>query len=300
MRGFLRDVTRSVSSIASHAERGRQGALLATYLRLRLLFAVANSVPGLRFETARLFGYSVNFSHPERLFVPFDEIFVRQVYRFASDAERPLILDCGANIGLATLYFKRLYPDAEIVAFEPDPQAFESLERNLTVNGIRNVRLVNKALAATDGATTLFVDPDHSLAASVSPGRGRGDSTQVETIRLSVFVDREVDFLKLDVEGSEAAVLAELAASGALARIHTMAIEYHHHLPDVRDRLAEVLALLETNGFGYQLAASGRNVIGEGRFQDILIRAYREASSLSAPGGSKIISSITSPVIAGR
>ena len=50
----------------------------------------------------------------------------------------PRILDCGANVGLASLFFRRLYPQARITAFEADPALFAILEANLDANGRTN------------------------------------------------------------------------------------------------------------------------------------------------------------------
>src|SRR5688572_20822569 len=51
----------------------------------------------------------------------YSEIFKREIYRFTTVNNAPKIIDCGANIGLSVIYFKRLYPAAKIVAFEADP-----------------------------------------------------------------------------------------------------------------------------------------------------------------------------------
>ena len=48
------------------------------------------------------------------------ELFEHQIYKFKCDTETPYIIDCGANIGLSIIYFKLLFPKAEIIAFEPD------------------------------------------------------------------------------------------------------------------------------------------------------------------------------------
>ena len=64
------------------------------------------------------------------------EIFARQQYYFRAETESPLILDCGANLGMASLYFKWLYPKARVRAFEPDPSTFELLKQNLARNGV--------------------------------------------------------------------------------------------------------------------------------------------------------------------
>ncbi len=60
-----------------------------------------------------------------------NEIFVEEVYRFQSDTNTPLIIDCGSNIGLSIIYFKRLFPEAKIIGFEPDNEIFKILENNI-------------------------------------------------------------------------------------------------------------------------------------------------------------------------
>jgi hypothetical protein len=79
--------------------------------------------------------------------------------------------------------------------------------------------------------------------------------------------------LKIDVEGSEIVAFAELEASGKMALIRRMFIEYHHHLPNETNRLSTFLDRLERSGFDYELAASMPR--GSGDFQDVLIRAKR-------------------------
>ena len=57
------------------------------------------------------------------------EIFSQGIYYFEADNDAPVIIDAGAHIGLATLYFKSLYPDARITAIEPYPRSFELLNK---------------------------------------------------------------------------------------------------------------------------------------------------------------------------
>jgi len=63
--------------------------------------------------------------------------------------QAPLIFDCGANIGLATLYFKNLYLGARIVAFEADPETAAVLRENVSANHLQDVSVHN--LMLTDG-----------------------------------------------------------------------------------------------------------------------------------------------------
>jgi FkbM family methyltransferase len=214
-----------------------------------------------------------------------DEIFVRKHYEFDTIDEQPLILDCGANIGIATLYFKRRSPNAKIVAIEPDPRAFALLRQNVDANGLRGVELIPKALAAKPGTVELFLDAEHPLVASTRRDRvsERSRSVTVEAVPLSSLIDRTVAFLKLDVEGSEFTVLSELARSGKIAEVAQMAVEYHHHVSTDEDEFSCLLALLEQSGFGYQLIASEKEAREFGQFQDILVRAYRKPHQSGTP-----------------
>ena len=158
-----------------------------------------------------------------------------------------MILDCGSNIGMAILFFKALYPDAEITAFEPAPWACAAIEETIRANDLRDVTLHNAALAEEDGTLELFHDPSHPGSAVMSVYRERmpGEPVRVPAVRLSRYVTKPVDFLKLDVEGSELPVLRDLASSGTIAQIRQMVIEFHHHMSPTVDNLSECLSILE-------------------------------------------------------
>ena len=169
-----------------------------------------------------------------------------------------------------------MYPDAEITAFEPAPWACSAIEETVRANGLHDVTLHNAALAEAEGTLELFHDPNHPGSAVMSVFRERmpGESVRAPAMRLSGYVTKAVDFLKLDVEGSELAVLRDLVSSGAIRRIRQMVIEFHHHLIPTVDNMSECLSLLEQRGFGYQLT-SGQvyTPITRGQFQDVLVHA---------------------------
>ncbi len=156
------------------------------------------------------------------------EIFVNAEYAFESDRPDPLVLDCGANIGIATYFFKRLSPRARVVAFEPNPATFACLERNVGANGLAGVRTVQAAVGAEDGTVQLYTgqaDPG-SLTTSLTPVAGAAGEA-VRRVRLSSLIDEPVDFLKLDVEGAEDAILNDLVETGALAQVRQLVVETH-------------------------------------------------------------------------
>jgi FkbM family methyltransferase len=160
------------------------------------LLAFPEFVPG----EASLFGQPFSFSHGPSLIHSVDEIFKEEIYKFTSESPTPYIIDCGANIGLSVLYFKRLFPDSEIVAFEPDEKIFKILERN--TNSLENVTIEKKAVWTEE--TTLEFFSEGALAGSVvTDFSNKNDIIEIEAVDLKKFLNRKVDFLKIDIEGGE-------------------------------------------------------------------------------------------------
>ena len=208
----------------------------------------------------------------------YDEIFGRKIYAFQSVKKNPLILDLGANIGMSLAFFKQQYPEARVLAFEPDPMNFEILSENVKRNGWSEVRLFNTLLADREGKIDFYTAPGEgaSLESSIFQGRiPQATKIKVNSALLSGFIREEVDFLKMDIEGSEGMVLRELSESGALAKIRAMTIEYHHRLPGQEQSLATFLKWLEEAGFYTLLSAPFEGTEPPDRFQDILIHARR-------------------------
>ena len=210
----------------------------------------------------------------------FIEIFVRREYEFVADREDVLIIDCGGNIGLATLFFSLQYPEARIITLEPSPGSFERLKKLKDWNSLSRVELYNVAAAQSDGEIDFYSDKQHSASvrASAIANRGGAVSIRVQAIRLSTFIKEKVDFLKIDIEGAEMEVVEELASSGKIDCVQQMAIEFHHHMVPNDDRMSRILKILEAQGFGYQLRTMTQRPIHLGSFQDIMIYAYKRGS----------------------
>jgi FkbM family methyltransferase len=152
------------------------------------------------------------------------------------------VIDGGAYIGIASLYFKSVYPEARITAFEPDPEVHATLEQNIRQNDLTDVETVCAALAAREGSASF--NPD-----GADGGRLTDEGRQtVETVKLSDYLTEPVDFLKLNIEGFELDVLQE--AEPAVGNVHELVLEYHGW-PGGEQRLGPILDLLDRNGFRY-------------------------------------------------
>ncbi|MFA6420618.1 MAG: FkbM family methyltransferase [Patescibacteria group bacterium] len=210
----------------------------------------------------------------------FEDIFIREEYFFQSHKPNPSVIDGGSHIGMSILYFKYLYPNAAITGFEPDPDTFQLLKKNIETNKISGVTLVNKGLANTSGTRGFYYDDKlpGSTIMSLLKERHYTAQKQVGVTTLSSFISQDVSLLKLDIEGMELLVLKELAGHDKLKHIQNMIIEYHHHIPKTKDEVSRILTLIENNGFSYQLTTALKTPVRTGMYQDIGIYAYRRTA----------------------
>jgi FkbM family methyltransferase len=270
----------------ARAERRRALPLLATYGRLKARELAATSRRDAGPRRVTVLGMPVFFNDYYWLLEMYEDIFLRRQYEFESERPAPAIVDAGSNIGLAILFFKQLFPRAAVLGFEPDPDTFELLTRNVAENRLEDVRIRNEAVYDGRAELDLFGDPSApgSPQMTTSGDRLSGAPKRVPATRLSEHVTEPVDFLKVDIEGAEGVVLDELKEAGKLPLVGRMAIEYHHHMEAGEDRLAGLLATLERSGFGYQFEArlGGAPGLRADRFQNVLVHAYRTAGP-SAP-----------------
>ena len=94
---------------------------------------------------------SIHISHWFWFIHGVKELFVDKTYFFQSDSKSPLIIDCGANIGMSVLYFKQLHPTSKVICFEPDTHLFELLKKNISTFEYRNIEFINSAVWKKDG-----------------------------------------------------------------------------------------------------------------------------------------------------
>lgn len=207
----------------------------------RAVQRLAPMTPG----TTTLFGEPVEFSANEGFLHSVREIFYDEVYKFRAKNTRPYIVDAGANIGLSVRYFKRLYPEATILAYEPDAAIFDILTRN--VGGRPGVELRRAAAWIEDTELTFYSEGSLAGSSEMDFANG-GKATVVKAERLLDRLDRPVDFLKIDIEGAENKVLFDIEP--ALGNVDHLFFEYHS-VPGQKQLLSELLDLVRRAGFRY-------------------------------------------------
>lgn len=172
-----------------------------------------------------------------------------------------LAVDCGANMGVVT---ERLAATgADVIAFEPDPFAFKTLEQKF--GNLPNVTLVNAAVGVGTGTVRLmradnFGDNPEgaSVKSTILDGGRRIDaenSVEVPLIDFPSWVQQqikargEVAFVKMDIEGAELDILEKMHAEQGFGNLRCLVAETHERkFKDLRDRYK---ALREAVAEGY-------------------------------------------------
>jgi FkbM family methyltransferase len=162
----------------------------------------------------------------------FAQVLANREYRFLDQADiSGLVIDCGANIGLSTLYFLRRFPNAHVIALEPDPDNFKMLTRNTAAYSDRitllqaavwnkNTRLVfseARALDRQEWAKTCREAEEREV-----PQIQAFDIPRI--LRMSSF--KRVGLLKVDIESGELALFDE-SAKDWIDLVDSIAIELH-------------------------------------------------------------------------
>jgi len=181
----------------------------------------------------------------------FNEIFQENIYKFKTSNSTPYIIDGGANIGLSTIYFKSLFPKSKIVAFEPDIKIFKILKENVESFGLKDVDLVNKGLWKEN--TKLAFNSEGADAGAINMDSHKSKSSnKIKVVDLKPYLNQRVEFLKLDIEGSETIVLKAIESS--LHNVEKIFVEYHSYIGQ-EQTLNEIIEILKKNNFRLYISA---------------------------------------------
>lgn len=242
--------------------------LIVLYVKSKLLYKSEEA-------SCRYIGMKIFAESYTKLLFLILEIFVNEDYEISLEMNNPIIFDCGANIGMATLYFKSKFPNSTVFAFEPNPTAFKYLKKNIEANNLSNVFIYNSALSDKDEKLKFFTPLDESsLVGSRLLNRGGDNFIEVDAVRLSSFIkeldDQKVDLVKIDVEGSETYIWEDLLQTKTFSKVSNYLIEYHHNIPDITMSFSQFLSAFEKNNYKYLI--TGVESYDSG-FQDILVNA---------------------------
>jgi FkbM family methyltransferase len=174
------------------------------------------------------------FEHPVWLrpagsdYYTFHQVFTEFQYEHGLTIEPSFIIDAGANIGFASVFFAKKYPDAQIFSIEPDAQNFEILLKNTAP--YPNVRCLRGAVWPVESRLAI-TNPNQGNPAAYtvrpvepSPSDSLSAFTPLSLLRLAK--RDHIDLFKIDIEGGE----LELFSSGCeewLSRTSVLLVELH-------------------------------------------------------------------------
>jgi FkbM family methyltransferase len=186
------------------------------------------NILGRRFE----FRDSVSFVEQYR------EVFEQEIYRFQPTQQSPVIVDTNVNVGLSVVYFKRLYSQSRIIAFEPDPDTYRALANNCRTFDLQDVQLFPQAVGTCSTVLTLNRE-------GFMPGDCDED-IEVQALRLKDFLSSKVDLLKLEIKGCKTDVL--LDCNQALQNVSNIFVLYRSS-PREPQAVDVVTRILKDAGF---------------------------------------------------
>jgi FkbM family methyltransferase len=226
-------------------------------LKSAIEFEKLKQVPRYTKTSVVIDGYTLIIPDSASFLFMYDEIFREEIYKFKTKNQTPYIIDGGANIGLASIYFKKLYPNAEIVAFEPDSDIFTILKSNIKAFNFKGVKLINKGLWNTEKYLSFKSEgADAGLLGEFDNTIPEGN--QVEVASLRPYLSKTVDFLKLDIEGAETVVLKDIAED--LDNVARIFVEYHSFVGQEQS-LNEIIEILTKSRFRIYMSIPGNNAI---------------------------------------
>ncbi|MDR3487956.1 MAG: FkbM family methyltransferase [Bradyrhizobium sp.] len=267
--GFGPDVFKEVSGVYIHTH------ILKTLPDAERLFAVKIGGKSLLASRIRksipMSGYEVDLRPGTSDIPTVTQVFVRGEY----DSPHMLktaatIVDLGANIGLATVFFALKYPSAKILSVEPDDDNFALLESNTKALGDR-IQREQAAAWMEDGRINIYTESEDGVplgawGIQVSNRLGHSNKStkcsQIPTL-LSQAGFEEVDILKVDIEGAELELFAQ-STRVWLPKIKLLVVETHDRFrPGSEEAVRHAV-----NELFDELPMSGENLVFRRRSAD--------------------------------
>jgi FkbM family methyltransferase len=155
------------------------------------------------------------------------------------------VLDIGANKGIYCFWMMRAVGrSGRVIAFEPQPEMRDNIERRKSRYNWRNLRVKNVALSKTDGSMNLFRQRigDGSATLEIARRRSTDKKLDVQVIRLDALTDANftnLKFIKCDVEGHELNVF--LGGEETIRR-HRPVVQFESTVNDPKSRVSFVFS----------------------------------------------------------
>ena len=174
--------------------------------------------------------FEIKYGSPDKVTI-WEVWKLKQYYDKAHDIKNgDIVVDIGANIGEFSIWAGRKTPGGKIYAYEPYGPSFLRLIKNVKRNGLTNIVSINQAVAAKNGNLNFYINDMSPVYNSLYKTNLTVNENSVNAVTLeNIFIDnklKNIDFLKIDAEGSEYEILLH-APAALLQKINKIFIEYH-------------------------------------------------------------------------
>lgn len=186
----------------------------------------------------------------------FFDIFVKEGYKINPPKTPKTIIDLGANIGLATVFFKQQFPDSKIISVEPEMSNYELLVAN--TKDYEGITCLNKAIWKNE-TNIEIVDNGYGKWGFMVKETKEKTSKSFESISINKIIEDysidKIDILKIDIEGSEKE-LFEFNFEKWLSITDLLIIELHDHM-----RAGASKSFFNAiSSFDYKIEIKGENI----------------------------------------
>lgn len=153
--------------------------------------------------------------------------------------ERDTVIDIGANIGTFSIYVKKKF-NCRVISFEPVPINFEHFKQNIVLNGLSlsDFELHNTAIFSKEGELIEIGTPLYNSGGSSIFHKG-GIISKCKTEKLHKYIDKEIEYLKIDTEGAEFDIIPDIL--DIINKFKYIGIEYHTFTGNSPIRLHELI-----------------------------------------------------------
>lgn len=195
-----------------------------------------------------------------------NEIWIDRIYtRWPGFSIRDgwVVVDLGGQKGIFSVLAAKSAKAVKVYTFEPAPESFASLRRNLELNALPDVKVFNVAVSSRDGEAILHLAAESGCNSFFlrSDVALRGD-VKVETWSMAKLLKRlptPINLLKIDIEGVEYDALLSCSAQD-LKRVERIALEYHDDYIPTGHSSSQLIQFLEETGFSTHLHPE-RNIL---------------------------------------
>lgn len=237
-----------IESIVRYAERHGYWKAASVFIQMNLIKI------GLS-KKIKLSGFHpINIRKKSTDLPTFRQIFLDEEYRFNLQNPRNIV-DMGANVGFASVYFSRFCPDAEFIAIEPDSDNYTQLLKNTT--GIKKITCMNKAVWSSN--CTLYLTKSKALGDWGVQTNEQQTEFPVETITIEQIISQfgfeTIDVLKMDIETAEEEVFRR---AKWLDKVKVLIVETHDRFkPASSNNFIKAIAKLDK----FNIHLCGENLV---------------------------------------